>query len=250
MSSDRAAPQPVQTGHRPELPEWDWWPEPLPANVRFGPGCELYSGYAFNRYRSTRPIGLQVGRAVGIYRWTLFDLGPDAEVHIGDYGSLVGPVICVNSRLTIGSHALIANEVVITDTAAAIPHWVAPGLGGGATPDLDGGATPGLDGGATPGLDGGATPEAGGGATPGPPAAPRHRPITIGDNVWIGQRAVVLGGVTVGDDAVIGAGAVVDRDVPPGAIATGVPARVQVSAPHGDRENRGDRGSLASPAAP
>jgi acetyltransferase-like isoleucine patch superfamily enzyme len=52
------------------------------------------------------------------------------------------------------------------------------------------------------------------------------RPVTIEDRVWIGARAIVLKGVTIGHDAVIGAGSVVTRDVPPRAIAAGVPARV------------------------
>ncbi|CAL9339626.1 sugar O-acetyltransferase [Streptomyces sp. enrichment culture] len=51
------------------------------------------------------------------------------------------------------------------------------------------------------------------------------RPITIGDNVWLGGGAVVLSGVTVGDDSVIGAGAVVTKDVPAGVVAVGNPAR-------------------------
>lgn len=51
-------------------------------------------------------------------------------------------------------------------------------------------------------------------------------PVVIGDRVWIGARAIVLKGVSIGHDAVIGAGSVVTRDVPPGAVAAGVPARV------------------------
>lgn len=50
--------------------------------------------------------------------------------------------------------------------------------------------------------------------------------VTIGNNVWIGDAAIILGGVSVGDGAVIGAGAVVTHDVPEYAIAVGVPAKI------------------------
>lgn len=50
--------------------------------------------------------------------------------------------------------------------------------------------------------------------------------ITIGDDVWIGNQAVILDGVTVGNGAVVGAASVVHHDVPPRAIAVGNPARV------------------------
>ncbi|MFN2113008.1 MAG: sugar O-acetyltransferase [Anaerolineales bacterium] len=52
------------------------------------------------------------------------------------------------------------------------------------------------------------------------------KPVTIGDNVWIGGGAIILPGVTVGDNAVIGAGAVVPRDVAPNTVVVGNPARV------------------------
>lgn len=52
------------------------------------------------------------------------------------------------------------------------------------------------------------------------------RPIIIGENVWIGMRAVILKGVTIGDGAIIAAGAIVSRDIPPSCLAGGVPARV------------------------
>lgn len=52
-----------------------------------------------------------------------------------------------------------------------------------------------------------------------------HR-VVLGHDVWIGHGAVVLPGVTVGTGAVVGAGAVVSHDVPPFAIAAGVPARI------------------------
>lgn len=51
-------------------------------------------------------------------------------------------------------------------------------------------------------------------------------PIVIEDDAWLGLGVIVLDGVTIGRGAVIGAGAVVTSDVPPYAIAVGVPARV------------------------
>jgi acetyltransferase-like isoleucine patch superfamily enzyme len=52
------------------------------------------------------------------------------------------------------------------------------------------------------------------------------RGITIGNDVWIGLRAVIMSGVTVGDGAIVGTGAIVTRDVPPYAIVVGAPAKV------------------------
>lgn len=53
-----------------------------------------------------------------------------------------------------------------------------------------------------------------------------RRPTVIGHDVWIGQNAVVVQGVTIGTGAIIGACALVTKDVPPYAIVGGVPAKV------------------------
>ena len=53
------------------------------------------------------------------------------------------------------------------------------------------------------------------------------RPITVGDNVWLGGGVIVCPGVTIGADTVVGAGAVVTRDLPARVVAVGNPARVQ-----------------------
>lgn len=52
------------------------------------------------------------------------------------------------------------------------------------------------------------------------------RRTTVGHDVWIGQNALIMGGLTVGHGAVIGAGAVVTVDVPAYAVVGGVPARI------------------------
>jgi acetyltransferase-like isoleucine patch superfamily enzyme len=57
-------------------------------------------------------------------------------------------------------------------------------------------------------------------------APPRAAPITLGRNVWVGQRAMVMPGVTIGDNAVIAAAAVVTSDIPANVVAAGVPAKV------------------------
>jgi len=52
------------------------------------------------------------------------------------------------------------------------------------------------------------------------------RPVSIGDDVWIGANVTILKGINIGDGAVVAAGAVVVRDVPSLAIVAGNPARV------------------------
>lgn len=50
--------------------------------------------------------------------------------------------------------------------------------------------------------------------------------ITIGNNVWVGDKATILGGVTIGDGAIIAANSVVTKDVPAYSVVAGIPARV------------------------
>ena len=52
-----------------------------------------------------------------------------------------------------------------------------------------------------------------------------HRAV-LGNDVWIGHGAIVLPGVKLGNGAAVGAGAVVSKDIPPFAIAIGVPAKI------------------------
>src|SRR6202008_1955056 len=108
----------------------------------------------------------------------MFCLGPDASVEIGSYGTLAGPILSTNSRITIGDHALISFQVVLAGNPAPAPF-------GALARALD---------------------------------ERTDTEIHIGENVWIGACAVVLGGASIGDNAIIGAGAVVDFEVPTNAI--------------------------------
>jgi len=58
-------------------------------------------------------------------------------------------------------------------------------------------------------------------------------PVTIGDYCFIGPRVIILPGIKIGSGAIIGAGAVVTKDIPPYAIAGGVPAKII-----GERRNK------------
>lgn len=62
------------------------------------------------------------------------------------------------------------------------------------------------------------------------------KPITVGNNVWIGTGSTILAGVTIGDNAVIGAGSVVKRDIPANVIAVGVPCKVVREITEADRD--------------
>ena len=168
----------------------DWFPRPLPANVVLGERSWCYSSFSCLHYRSRRPRGVQVGHDSGIYYTSFFDLGPDGEVEIGNFCTLVGAIISTNARVVIGDYAFLAHEVVLADSFVAKPHPLGSDTGSG-------------------------------GESPAKPAA-----IIVGRNSWIGARAVLLAGAVIGEGAVVGAAAVVDFEVPPFATVAGNPARI------------------------
>jgi hypothetical protein len=99
----------------------DWCSLPLPLNVAIGERSWLHSSFAFLHYRSGQPLGLRLGRQTGVYIGSLFDLGPSAEVDIGDFCTLAGSIVSTNRRVSIGDRVLISFQVVIADEGASIP---------------------------------------------------------------------------------------------------------------------------------
>lgn len=166
----------------------DWFARPLPPNVELGTGSWLYSSFAFLHCRSQREAAVRVGRCTGIYDGSLFELGPDGEVHIGDCCTLVGVIVASNGRVRIGDYCFLAHEVVIADSPFALPPLATE-------------------------------------AECGPADAPALC-VELGNDVWVGSRATLLRGAKIGDGAIIGAGTVVDFEVPRGGIVAGHPARL------------------------
>ncbi len=100
----------------------DWFPKPLPSNVVIAERSWVYSSFAFSHFESRLPCAVKIGHDSGIYNGTFFDLGPDASVDVGNFCSLVGPIIATNGRVIIGDYSFIAHEVVIADSYAEIPR--------------------------------------------------------------------------------------------------------------------------------
>lgn len=168
----------------------DWFPRALPANVVLGERSWCYSSFSCLHYRSRQPVGIRVGHDTGIYNGTFFDLGPEGEVEVGSYCTLVGAIISTNRKVVIADYAFIAHEVVLADGFAATPPGDAEAVMGNRAmlePELS---------------------------------------ISIGSNSWIGARAILLAGARIGEGAIVGAAAVVDFPVPPFAIVAGNPARI------------------------
>jgi acetyltransferase-like isoleucine patch superfamily enzyme len=97
--------------------EHDWFPDAVPEQAVLGERSWLYSSYAFHHNRGA----VRIGPDSGVYDGTHFELGPDGELEIGRFCTIVGAIIRSNGRVTIGDHTFIAHEVVIADTAFVRP---------------------------------------------------------------------------------------------------------------------------------
>jgi acetyltransferase-like isoleucine patch superfamily enzyme len=166
--------------------EHDWFNRPLPDNVSIGERSWLYSSFSLLHCRSKHQIALRIGSDSGVYAGTMFDLGANGSVEIGDYCSVVGATIRTDGRVVIEDYAFVAHEVVAADDPFAMPPLEHQQCVEGNSP----------------------------------------LSIIIRRNAWICMRAILLRGADIGEGAVVGAGAVVASAVPPYAIVVGNPARV------------------------
>jgi len=138
--------------------------------------------------------GCSRGTALGVRSPVILRLlAPGARLRIGSDTGLSGAVICAAVSVEIGERVLIGADAMIFDTDFHNPEPQKRRL----------------------------TPE----------WSRISRPVRIGNDVFIGTRAIVMKGVSIGDGSIIGAGSVVASDVPPGTIAVGSPARIVSDVP-------------------
>jgi len=109
-----------------------------------------------------------------------------ARVSLGDYSG-IGINARINGTCTIGDYVMMGTDVVVITRNHAFEQTDIPMMFQGFS---------------------------------------EEHPVVIGNDVWIGDRVLILPGVHVGEGSIIAAGAVVTHDVPPYAIVGGVPARV------------------------
>jgi acetyltransferase-like isoleucine patch superfamily enzyme len=113
----------MKTEGRCHLPH-DWFPRALPDDIELGARTWLYSSYAFHHNQGR----VRIGPDCGIYNGTQFELGPDGEVEIGAFTTVVGAIIASNGRVTIGDHCFVAHEVFIAGGPFAGPPEAIPPL--------------------------------------------------------------------------------------------------------------------------
>jgi acetyltransferase-like isoleucine patch superfamily enzyme len=178
---------------------WDWYEGRIPENVVIDKDAYIESSFSFHLYHSQMAEGVRIARGASAYLGTMFDVGPEGRVSIGEFTLVNAARIICDREIEIGDYGLISWNVVLMDTYRL---------------SLDQGErrrelmrVP---------FRAGRVVE----------AQVEARPVRIGRNVWIGFDACVLPGVTIGEGSIVGARSVVFEDVPPYTVVVGNPARV------------------------
>ena len=178
---------------------WDWYPGTIPSNVAMAETAYVETTFSFLLFRGERPDAVTIGHGASTYLGTMFDVGAQGRVTLGDYALVHGARIICDAEITVGDYALVSWNVVLMDSYR-VP----------VDPDSRREVVRRV-----------------------PEQHPRRltsagtaRPIHIGRAAWIGFDSCVLPGVTIGEGAVVGARSVVMGDVEPFTIVAGNPARV------------------------
>jgi acetyltransferase-like isoleucine patch superfamily enzyme len=179
------------------LPD-DWYSGTVPGNVAIADSAYVETAFSFLLFRSERADAITIGHGASIYLGTMFDVGAQGRVSIGDYALVNSARVVCDAAVTIGDYALVSWNVVLMDTYRVPFDVEARRAAVARVPQME-----------RRRLDGGV------------PA----RPITIGRGAWIGFDCCVLPGVTIGEGSVVGARSIVTSDVEPFTIVAGNPAR-------------------------
>jgi acetyltransferase-like isoleucine patch superfamily enzyme len=177
----------------------DWYDGAIPDNVRLEDGTYVETAYSFSQMHSMQSTAIRFARGSSVYSQSLFDLGEQASVRIGEYTMINNATLICDNRIEIGSHTLISWGVIILDNLR-----YPPGLTARSKMMR---------------------------CFAGDPSAVHRgdpclaKPVRIGSNVWIGFDCCIFPGVTIHDGSVIGARSVVTQDVPPYTVAAGNPAK-------------------------
>ena len=178
---------------------WDWFPGTIPGNVFIDDTAYVETSFSFQFFRSRHERGVEYGRGASTYLGTMFDVGPQGRVKLGDYALVHGARIVCDTEVLIGDYALISWNVVLMDTYRVPMNPLERRKEMQLVPTREKRLAC---------------------------AAVEAKPIRIERNVWIGFDACVLPGVTIGEGSIVGARSVVTQTVPPFTVVAGNPARI------------------------
>lgn len=212
-----AAEVPAQKGWRVWLRKHRWYERNRRFSRRLRINRHMARRGAYIRYPIEGEVlealdegRLEIGEGTMIEPNSWITLAPEARISIGAGCFLNnGTMLAAAEEIEIGDHVMFANRCFVGDADHRFDDRDLPITWQGFTP---------------------------------------KGKVRIGSNCWFGAGCVVTGGVEVGERCVIGANSVVTRDLPPGTIATGAPAKVIKEIVFGDGSTL--TGSLPAPAVP
>jgi acetyltransferase-like isoleucine patch superfamily enzyme len=164
--------------------------------VKWGSGWSFYGAPIIQKHLHSKMsfgVGLQLrsspqSNPLGInHPVILATLNRNAQLIIGDHFAMSGGCICVAEKVMIGNNVAVGANTTIVDTDF---HPLSSSLRAINPQDAE------------------------------------TKPVIIKDEVFIGMYCLILKGITIGKGSVIGAGSIVAKDVPPGVIVAGNPARI------------------------